>query len=159
MTERKNWTTAVQQFEAGWTLGQIAEAHGVTRQRISQVLRRDGLDPQAARNKRGRGRRAERVERVARLSRQGLLTREIAARLGISDRTVLQAMRLAGEDATRAWFRIRRERDEAKWRRWLAYYQRGRTLQETADHFGVSITIVNVRLLELGYEPHHGRTA
>ena len=156
---RTDWSRAVGMFEDGATLAEIAAAHGVTRQRISQVLRRDGLDPHEARIVRGRGNRATRAERVVALSRQGLTTREIATRLGLCDSTVLKAMRLAGENPTRAWYRIRRERNEAKWREWKRAYDSGLTLRETAARFGVSPTIVNLRLIELGYEPHHGRAA
>ena len=156
---RRDWSKAARQFRDGWTLEEIATAHGVTRQRISQVLRRDGLAPRAVRTERTRATRTERSEMVARLSRQGLTTSEIAARTGLAVPTVRADLRRAGVDPGRAAARIRSARCQAEWAKWLAYYQSGKTARETAEHFGVSTTIVNVRLRQLGYTPHYGRPA
>ena len=158
MTGRKDWSKAVRQYEDGWTLEEIAKAHGVTRQRISQVLRRDGLEPRAERTERKRATDAERAEVVARLSRQGLTTSEIGVRMGLSHQTVRADLRRAGVDPVRAWQRIKTARRQVEWNKWLAYYQSGKTIRETADHFGVSPTIVNIRLRQQpGYEAHYGR--
>lgn len=140
----------------GETLKEISERWGISRQRVSQLLRRAGVDVRANARARRDARRAPRDAEIVELYEAGGLHAEIAQKVGCSKATVTKALSDAGIDGRRNWDSRRRRAADERWEQWAAFYEAGHTQQETAEHFGVHVVTIAARLTEMGVEPHWG---
>jgi DNA-binding NarL/FixJ family response regulator len=122
-------------YAAGMTLQAIGERYELTRERVRQIIT---PDPKYVAHKvaarRGRVRAARRAE-VLRLAGEGMMQKDIAERVGLSQSRVWQILSDAGLvfDHTK-----RREALAAKRAELAALYAAGMTLQAIGDRYGLT---------------------
>lgn len=120
----------------GWSQAMIAQALGLSKQRVSVIVGELGLSAVRA--------ESDRVAAIRALASEGLTAAEAAARLGLAVGTVRQAARRHGIVFVRAkrpdWRGDIRDADVAK--RWLA----GESIVALAARFGCSESLISKRV-------------
>ena len=139
-------------YAAGETYEAIAADFGVTRQRIEQIIRKEGGAPRGHVGKRTCP-AWERIDEIRSLAESGVTAREIAERVGDNYQNILRVCHDAGITIHRA----KRERSPATVERAFAIardYKSGLKTAEIAEKHGVQQPHVFVYLRIAGVKPN-----
>lgn len=151
----------VREYASGETMVAVGKRHGVSRERVRQILVRHGYS-ERERKKRGlplarAARKADRTQRAVEMAIDGLSSEDIAKNLGVNPTTASAYLRKAGLARGRNWGNRRLTLTDEQTEQVLSVYAEGVSGLETAKRTGVGQHHVFRLLHERGVVRHRGR--